>query len=194
MTVVDYLVIDYFATMYRRKQKQGLREQSQYWGSGAVTSYDLMIDHQLIFFQYIFLVVTQSDNKGLSPCSAKKKPQCQEIMSDIKMISCHMYASLLLFCPSCRMTVSCVCLTRTYEQKRNPSCLQATTPQQLLSRSPCTAWPATQSTRRSAGTRSCRFWTVKTAWTGALRYSVGTFDILHDLCALVYFVPKGGSQ
>lgn len=77
-----------------------------------------------------------------------------------------MYSTLLSFCPPCRMTVSRACLTLTYGQKWNLSCLQATTPQQLPSCTPCTAWPATQNTRRNAGTRSCRFWMAKTVSTG----------------------------
>lgn len=101
-----------------------------------------------------------------------------------------MYSTLLSFCPRCRMTVSRACLTMTYGQKWNLSCLQATTPQQLPSCTPCTAWPASQSTRRNAGTRSCRLWMAKTAWTGGLRSSLEkhvTFVILQYLCALFFF-------
>lgn len=100
-----------------------------------------------------------------------------------------MYTALLSFCPPCRVTVSRACLTMTYGPKWNLSCLQAMTPQQLASCSPCTAWPATQSTRRNAGMRSCRFWMAKTAWTGGLRSSVGrrvTFVIRQYLCAVFY--------
>lgn len=101
-----------------------------------------------------------------------------------------MYSTLLSFCPRCRMTVSRACLTMTYGQKWSLSCLRATTPQQLPSCTPCTAWPATQSTRRNAGTRSCRLWMAKTAWTGGLRSSLEkhvTFVILQYLCALFFF-------
>lgn len=105
------------------------------------------------------------DRKGPRPCSAHIEDIFQATLLS------PLSATLLSSCRPCRMTASWACLTTTFGQKWSLSCLRATTPQPLLWFSPCTAWPATLSTRRNAERSSCRCWMAKTAWTGGRRSS-----------------------